>query len=85
MSSSDISAMSDIPSPPISDDHPDRHVWCQFALSSAFSQVAAAAAAAGWKEREIAAALVDLADNHMLGLIAAGEFENLLSAIKKRS
>jgi hypothetical protein len=31
------------------------------------------AVAAGWNEREAAAALVDLADNDMLGLIAIGE------------
>jgi hypothetical protein len=48
--------MSHIPLPSVSDDHPDRHISCQFALQSAFVQVAARALAAGWSEREVAAA-----------------------------
>ncbi len=57
-------AMSILP-PPVPEGHPDRHVSCQLALHAAFVQLAARAVASGWNEREVAAALVDLADNHM--------------------
>jgi hypothetical protein len=77
--------MSDILPPPVPDDHPDRHVSCQFALHAAFAQVAARAASAGWSEREVAAALVDLADNHMLFLITMGELKAIVEAIRKQS
>ena len=66
-------------------DHPDRHVSCQFALRAAFVQVAARAVASSWNEREVAAALVDLADNHMLSLITLGELKAIVEAIRKRS
>jgi hypothetical protein len=77
--------MSDIPPPTVSADHPDRNVSCQLALHSAFMQFAARAIAAGWNEREVAAALVDLADNHMLGLISTTEVEAIVAIIKMQS
>jgi hypothetical protein len=77
--------MSDVIPPAIPGDHPDRHIWCQFALHAAFLQIAARAVAAGWNEREVAAALVDLADNHMLCLITIGEVEAIVEAIRKQS
>jgi hypothetical protein len=78
-------AMSDILPPAVPDDHPDRHVSCQFALHAAFLQIAGRAVAAGWNEREVAAALVDLADNHMLGLISTTEVEAIVAIIKRQS
>ena len=76
--------MPHIPSPPVTEDHPDRHTWCQFSLHREFAAIATRAVAAGWNEREVAAALVDLADNHMLGLITSGEVDAMIAAIKKR-
>ena len=75
--------MPHIPSPPVNDDHPDRYTWCQFSLHREFEAIATRAVAAGWDEREVASALVDLADNHMLGLITTGEVDAMLKAIKK--
>jgi len=48
-------------------------------------QVAARAVAVGWSEQEVAAALVDLANSHMLGLITIGEGEAIVAAIRKQS
>ncbi|AYG58723.1 hypothetical protein [Rhizobium jaguaris] len=77
--------MMDIQPPPVEQTDPDRYSWCQFALHSAFAEVAKRAVAAGWDEREVAAALVDLADRHMLDLITVGELEAIMEAIKKQS
>ena len=54
-------------------------------MHAAFAQVAAHAASVGWSELEVAAALVDLADNHMLSLITIGEVEAIVEAIRKQS
>jgi len=81
----DILEMIDIQPPPVGQTDPDRYSWCQFALHSAFAEVAKRAVAAGWNEREVAAALVDLADQHMLGLVTMGELEAIIEAIKKQS
>ncbi len=78
-------AMSDSLPPPVPEDHPDRHVSCQFALHAAFVRLAARAVASGWNAREVAAAIVDLADNHMLSLITLGELKAIVEAIRKRS
>jgi|GEM_PF-5105834 hypothetical protein len=48
-------------------------------------QVAGRAVAVGWNEREVAAALVNLADNHVLGLTTTGEVEAIVAAIRKQS
>ncbi|WP_245464098.1 hypothetical protein [Rhizobium sp. NXC24] len=81
----DISEMSDIQPPRCDNSDPDRHLWCQYALHLSFAELLSKAVDAGWGEREVAAALVDLADHHMLGLITSGEIDELLGAIKKRS
>ena len=49
---------------------PDRRLSCQEAIEPAFQAVAEMARRSGWSTGEIAAALVDLADNHMLALAA---------------
>ena len=60
--------MLDISPPLHRDSEPDRHLSCQEALQSAFHEILAAACAAGWREREAAAALIELADNHLLAM-----------------
>lgn len=70
-------------SAPISDDDPDRHLSCQEALQLAFEDILTAAAAAGWSEREIVAALIDLADNHMIGLREMQETSAIIALIKR--
>lgn len=56
-------------------EHPDRHLSCQEAIEPAFQAVAEMAERSGWDAAEVAAALVDLADNHMLALAANAETE----------
>lgn len=50
-----------------------RFLDCQEALSSGFAKVASTAVAAGWDPEEVPAALVELADHLMLGMIADRE------------
>ena len=69
--------MSNAESPP-PDEHPDRFVRCQEHMEAAFSAVAEAAVKSGWRPEEVAAALVELADNHMLATLANRDFERAL-------
>jgi hypothetical protein len=65
-------------------DHPDRFLDCQQALEPAFQNVVERATAAGWEEVEVVAALVTLADHHML---ARGEniaLDELLADLRRR-
>lgn len=59
-----------IASPKIANDYPDRPLECQFAIVPAFQDLERQARAAGWSESEVAAALIDLAHNHMSGMLA---------------
>jgi putative SOS response-associated peptidase YedK len=43
---------------------------CQEALTDSFTTAAASAIAAGWHPEEVAADLVELADNYMLSVLA---------------
>ncbi|TBZ14677.1 hypothetical protein [Rhizobium leguminosarum] len=67
-----------LPSPP-PDGHPDRFLKCQEVIDDAFSLIAAAAVEAGWKPEEVAAALVELADNHVLALLVNRDLERGLA------
>jgi hypothetical protein len=58
----------DILPPLVPEEHPDRQLWWEFALQAEFLMVAQRARELGWGEREIAAALVKLADHNMLAL-----------------
>lgn len=44
--------------------YPDRDLDCQMAMEDIFRAVAEDAQAAGWSEREVADALIELAHNH---------------------
>jgi hypothetical protein len=59
--------MSPIPGPKVPASNPDRHLFCERAIKEAFQDVATLAEAAGWDGGEVAAALVSLADHHMMG------------------
>lgn len=74
--------MDRLASPPAGD-HPDRFLRCQEALEDAFSSIGDAAAAAGWSEEEVAAALVELADNYMLALISNRSLRGKLALVSK--
>lgn len=53
----------------------ERFMSCQDALQLSFRSLALSAVDAGWSPGEVAAALVELADNHLLTLIATGQVE----------
>lgn len=69
--------------PETSRSHPDRHLACQEALEPAFQALAEAAEQSGWSGDEVAAALVDLADHHMLARAANAETEVQIGAARK--
>jgi len=50
------------------DSYPDRGIDCQVAADEAFREVWENMAAAGWGPEEIAAALLELTDNHLTAL-----------------
>lgn len=68
-----MNTKNEVAPPETGPDHPDRHLSCQEAIEPAFQAVAAMAERSGWDVMEVAAALVDLADNHMLALAANAE------------
>jgi hypothetical protein len=74
----------DILPPFIPESHPDRIVWCEFAMQAEFLMLAQRAKSLGWRDHEISTALVNLADNNMLALIADGRVDAVLNEIKKR-
>lgn len=57
-------------SPPPLNSRCDRFIRCQEAMETAFLDLATAANDAGWNTDEVAAALVELADNNVLSLLA---------------
>jgi hypothetical protein len=75
--------MTEISRPAVSEEHPDRHILCQDAIQSAFRSLVEDATAAGWTERESVAAVIDLADNHMLSIAANDETFALIELLKR--
>jgi len=61
--------MAYIPPPTLPPGDPDRHLKCQEALDVALQEVAQAAIKAGWDQKEVATAIVELADAHVLAMI----------------
>ncbi|MDO9418741.1 hypothetical protein [Pararhizobium sp.] len=47
----------------------NRNIACENALESAFENLAAMAHGAGWSRQEVAAALLNLGDRHLLTLM----------------
>lgn len=74
--------MSKPAAPPVDPDHPDRHLCCQEALEDDFKTIITKAVEAGWGESEATAAIVDLADNHMLSGGANDETARVLNLLK---
>ncbi|GGD24535.1 hypothetical protein [Aureimonas glaciei] len=56
--------------PRLPEDHPDRALECQLSLEPAFQDLVRQAVAAGWTEADVAAAMIDLAHNHLKGILA---------------
>jgi len=70
--------------PPPDTFDPDRFLHCQEALADGVSDVALAAIKAGWQAEEVAAALVELADNIMLGMIANRQVAIDLASLQRK-
>lgn len=68
-----MNTKSEVAPPETGREHSDRHLSCQEAIEPAFQAVAEMAERSGWDVMEVAAALVDLADNRMLALAAIAE------------
>ncbi|SFH27315.1 hypothetical protein [Ensifer sp. OV372] len=65
--------------------YPDRDLDCQMAMEEIFRAVAEEAQAAGWSEREIADALIELAHNHWFALDAQDHmFEEAAGAVIRK-
>ncbi len=72
-----------IPGPKTLTEHPDRFLNCQEAIADAFRLLTDQAVMAGWGETEVAGALVDIADCHMLSLASNLETERMLDQASK--
>ena len=59
----------DTPSPKIAAGHPGRPLECQLVLRPAFQDFVRRVQASGWTEDEVADAMLDLAHNHLIGII----------------
>lgn len=71
--------------PPASEGpYPDRHLHCQMHLERGFQDLFDAAVAAGWSIEEAATALVDLADNNVLSIMANVETDAAIGRALKR-
>lgn len=71
-------------SPPTTDKYLDRFLECQEAMANPFTEVALSTVDAGWNAEEVAAALVELADHLMLGMIANRDLDRDLSILRRR-
>jgi len=68
---------------PSPESEPDRLLRCQEALEDAILTAAEAAALARWSPEEVAAALVELADNYMLSVLANRDLSRHLAVLKR--
>jgi hypothetical protein len=59
-----------IPPPKIIEGYPERALDCQLAMEPTFQDLARHAEVAGWSEDEVSAGLLELARDHIKGIIA---------------
>jgi hypothetical protein len=74
----------DILLPLVAEDHPDRMLWCEFAMQAEFLLLAQRAKELGWAECEIAVALVNLADQNLLAIAPNDYVADELSCFTKK-
>ena len=60
----------DITTPTNPPEHTDRGIDCKLAMEPTFQEAIAGAMVAGWSEAEVAEAMLELARNHIAGLLA---------------
>ena len=75
-------------SPPIAAPKPetdisDRTLDCEFALEPAFQALAEAAERVGWRAEDVASALVNLADCHVLARAANADTDAMIERVRK--
>lgn len=70
--------------PPSTSRHPDRFLLCHEAVEDQVTDIALSAVNAGWQPEEVAAALVELADHMMQGMIANRDLEHDLAALRNQ-
>jgi len=66
------------------ENQPHRFLRCQEQMENAIRDGTEAGSLAGWSAEEVAAALVDLADNHMLSVLTNRDLSRQLAALKPR-
>lgn len=64
--------------------HPDHLLECEEALEAGVAALFAAATAAGWGETVVAAAIISLADNFILGAAANAKTDSDIAAALER-
>jgi hypothetical protein len=76
-------------SPPIAAPKPevdisDGTLDCEFAMEPAFQALAEAAERVGWAPADVASALVNLADCHVLGRAANAETDAIIERVRRK-
>ena len=61
----------------------DRTLDCEFAMEPAFQALAEAAERVGWAPADVASALVNLADNHVLARAANAETDAMIESVRR--
>jgi hypothetical protein len=69
--------------PPPMNRNPDRFLVLQEEMADGVSELAVSAMEAGWRPEEVAAALVELADHLMLGVIASRDLDRDLASVRR--
>jgi hypothetical protein len=75
--------MNSISGPFVAGDDPDRDIRCQDELQYAFRDLLNQAMDAGWSERESVEALIAIAENHMVSLVANDDTDTLVAMLKR--
>lgn len=65
--------MTNIRSPKYAAGHPNRPHDCEEVMELAFQDLINSAVASGWREAEVAIAIADLAEEHVIALARKGE------------
>jgi hypothetical protein len=70
--------------PPETKRHPDCFLQLREALANPFADVAISTLDDGWQPQEVIAALLELGDEMMLGMVASRDIEQDLSVLRRR-
>ncbi|MBP1842036.1 hypothetical protein J2046_000280 [Rhizobium petrolearium] len=76
--------MSSIPPPTVPPGNENRHLFCQMAVELPLQDIIEGAVKAGWDDKEVLAAIIEVADNLMLAAGANAELDALLMALKRK-